>query len=106
MCRDDGSDAGAYWQQLRFTYTGGYFVDTESDDWSSPPGAGQTALPDDLRTAWILQCKKIWEVQDPLGLKLVPSKENVQLVGLSLAGLDFVPMVKTILGDYVKFNLT
>jgi len=25
---------------------------------------------------------------------------------LSLAGLDFVPMVKTILADYVKFNMS
>ena len=102
----DGSDAGEYWQQLRFTYTGGYYIDTASDDCSGTPGAGQTALPADLRTAWLLQCKKIWEVNDPLGMKLVPSKDNVQLVGLSLAGLDLVPMVKTILADYVKFNMT
>lgn len=103
----DGADAGPYYAQVRFTFTGGFWFDT-SEDGSDANGlpVGATALPDDLKLAWILQCKKIWEVNDPLGNKIVPSKEVVQLVGLSLAGLELIPEVKEILGHYLRPELT
>lgn len=100
-----GTEPGKYYAQVRFTATGGYWIDTSDErDGTLPDGA--TALPDDLLLAWLLQCKKIWEVNDPLGTKIVPSKEAVQLVGLSLAGLEFIPQVVGLLGRHIRYQLT
>lgn len=100
-----GGELGAYWEQIRLTYTGGYWFDQTEDASDSLP-AGATALPESLRLAWILQCKKVWEVSDPLGGHIVPSKENLQLVGLSLAGLELVPQAKDILHGFIRYALT
>lgn len=101
----DANDAGPYYAQVRITYTAGYYIDTESDDASGAAPAGQTILPGELRTAWILQGKRIWELSDPLGRKIKGGGDGTQLAGLSLAGLDLVPAVKTILGDFTNYNL-
>lgn len=100
-----GGAMGPHWGHLRFTYTGGYWFD-DSEDSSGTLPSGATALPNDLKLAWYLQCKKVWEVNDVLGLKIVPSKENVQLVGLSLAGLEMVPQVKAIADQYIRYAMT
>jgi len=100
-----GVEPGPYYALVKFTTTGGYWIDTSDlRDGTLPTGA--TALPDDLLLAWLLQCKKVWEVADPMGTKLVPSKESVQLVGLSLAGLDLVPQVAALLGRHVRYQMT
>ena len=100
-----GDMAGDESTRLRFTFTGGYWVDTSEDSSGSLP-SGATALPNDLKLAWILQSKKVWEVTDPTGSKIVASKNSVQLVGLSLAGLELIPQVKQILQPYLRYQLT
>ncbi len=100
-----GASVGPYWGQLRITYTGGYWFDDSEDGTGSLP-TGATTVPPDLKLAWYLQCKKVWEVNDPLGLKILPSKENVQLAGLSLAGLEWVPQAKAIADQFIRYAMT
>jgi hypothetical protein len=61
---DFGSPLGSYNSLLRLTYTGGYWWDilepTDNDYPASQPN-GSTALPDDLKEAWLLQCQKHFE---------------------------------------------
>lgn len=50
--------------RLRVTYTGGYWFETrEPADMGYPSAqpAGSTALPEDLKEAWLLHCQKIFE---------------------------------------------
>lgn len=98
------ANLGLDYARLRFTFTGGFWFDTSEDGSGTIPESA-LALPADLKLAWLLQCKKVWEVTDPLGTKIVPSKDAVQLVGLSLAGLELIPQVKQILEGYKRYAL-
>ena len=99
-----GANLGGETDLIKLTYTGGYYWDITEDDSGSQP-SGSTALPGDILFAWILQCKKVWEVMDPVGMKIVPSKNAPQLVGLSLAGLELVPQVKDMLNGHIRYAL-
>ena len=99
----DNVDAAEYWAQLRFTYDGGYFFETlEPDDknYPSPMPAGATPLPADLRGAWLLQCRQVWDFCDKLGLAAA-DKPKVQS---ALAELDWSPMVKGTLQRYQQMQ--
>ena len=92
-------DAGRFWSQVRFTFTGGYWwEELEPDDANYPSGqpAGSAALPKGLRLAWLNQCRTVWDACDKLGLGLV-DKPKVQTV---IADLDFSPAVKRTLANY------
>jgi len=105
---DFGFELGSPLVQVRVTYTGGYWFDT-SEAGSGTLPAGATALADsapDVLAAWLLQCKKVWEVADPLGGRIVPSKDVPQLVGLSLAGLELIPIVKEMLRPHMRYQLS
>lgn len=96
------SRQGQWWETLRFTYTGGYWFDTSEDESGEMP-AGATALPDDLRLAWVLQCKEVWNHNDKLGLGLAgtdPAKKP------SFAPLELISSVKEILNAYRRFQIT
>lgn len=51
---------GAYGEIGRISYTAGYWWD-ESEDGSLTLPEGATALPEDLRAAWVMQCRWFWE---------------------------------------------
>lgn len=95
----DRPDAGPYWGQVRFTYTGGYWfemLEPEDDGYPSAMPETATALPKGLRLAWVNQCREVWNAYDKLGAGLV-DKPNVQTV---IADLDFSKAVKRTLGNY------
>ncbi len=91
-----GSIQGSASTFIRATYTGGYWYDTAETENTSQP-AGSTLVPYHVREAWFVQCKKVWDVIDPLGAGLIKGGSDAQLVGLSLAGLELVPQVKAML---------
>ena len=96
----ESPDAGKYWSQVRFTYTGGYWFETLEPDEEGYPSAlpaGARALPHDLRLVWLTQCREVWNKLDKLGTGLV-DKPDAQT---ALAELDFSPMVKRMLGNYM-----
>lgn len=90
---------------IRITYTGGYWYD-EAETGDTTPPAGSTAVPAHLKEAWLLQCRKVWEVIDPLGGGLAKGGANVQLVGLSMAGLELIPQVKQMLQPERRYAIT
>jgi hypothetical protein len=102
---DFGAVQGDHATRLRITYTGGYWYDTTEDATGVQP-VGSTALPAHVRAAWLLQCEKVWEVIDPLGTGIAKGGSNVQLVGLSLAGLELIPGVKQMLMPEKRYAVT
>jgi hypothetical protein len=95
-----GGVLGTDLDQVRLTYTGGYFWNTNEDSTDALP-TGATALPADLKLAWIEQCKKIWEVYDPLGTGLGKTATESLLTNLEL-----LPTVKQTLTPHVRYQLT
>lgn len=97
-------DVGPYYAQVRFTFTGGYFFETlEPTDGGYPTAQpnGSTILPDDLRLAWLLQCRQAWDLIDKLGTSIAtePKKNN------ALADLQLTPEVKRTLDNYGRMEL-
>lgn len=104
----DGVDCGAYFSQMRFTYTGGYFWEQlEPVDQGFPTAlpAGATALPPDLLLAWYMQCAEIWKLKDKLG-QGITVEEKAQRISVANLEDNLLPQVKSILGQYVRFSLT
>ncbi len=91
--------------QVLATWTGGYWFETlepEDDGYPSAAPAGAALLPDDLRSAFLLQCEHVWDSSDQLGTGLVdkPGEQS------AIEKLDFPPIVKTILKGYVRYQLS
>ena len=104
------ADLGQYFNQVRFTFAGGYFWETlEPTDGGYPtaPPAGSAALPDDLRLAFYLQCKRTWEALDKIGDKIseVGPGEKGGRFELGIGGVDLSPLVKQMLQQYIRINL-
>ena len=91
-------DAGPYWAQVRFTYTGGYWFEEREPDEEGYPSkpAGTAALPKGLRLAWLNHCRQVWNAYDKLGTGLI-EKPDVQTV---IGELDYSASVKRTLGNY------
>jgi hypothetical protein len=101
-------DVGPWYAQVRFTFTAGFFWNTlEPADTGYPTAQpdGSAALPPDLLDAWLLQVRKEWEAIDKLGTKITDVGSNTRNASESLAGLDFVPRVKDMLNQFVRYNL-
>jgi hypothetical protein len=99
----DNSDSGPYWSKVRFTYTGGFWFETlEPDDENYPSAqpAGTTALPYDLRLAWLLQCREVWNKIDKLGMGTVDKPDQQTL----LSALGLSESVKQTLQNYVQMT--
>lgn len=100
----DSHDPGAYWSKVRFTFTGGYWWETAEPNDAGYPSTlpeGAHALPDDLRLAWLLQCREVWNKIDKLNTGLI-DKPDAQT---NLAGLELSPLVKQMLTNYVVMQL-
>jgi len=117
--------------QVRITYTGGYWFQTlepDNDGYAvlntkddpgypaslpqavqnspnlTPPGIEpyKFILPSQLRLAWLMQCRAVWDSFDKLGLSLVdkPGQQtDVKELGLS-------PFVRQILKSYIRYQLS
>ncbi len=77
---DTATDPGLFWNEIRFTFDGGFWWETaEPDDAAYPSTAPATAkiLPNDLKYAWLMHCKDVWSAQDKLGIGMI-DKPNAQ----------------------------
>lgn len=68
--------------------------------------AGATALPDDLKLAWLMQCEHLWRLRDAQGVSLADDKKSGVSPELTLARANLVPEVKEILNGYVRYSLS
>ncbi len=97
-------DAGPYYAQLRFTYTGGYFWETlEPDDAAYPTAlpAGATAIPDDLYQAWLLQCRHIWSTMDKVGTDILKDGKSASIRFPE----EFAPTVQKTISQFTRYTL-
>ena len=89
------SPLGTYRQQARVTYTGGYVLP------GTIPGAGQTALPDDLEQAAVEQVAYWYSHRDKLGLvRLWPHDGTYE----TFTQLDLLPEVRAVLGKHERWD--
>lgn len=100
-----GGTLSSYFSTLRVTYTGGYWYDTIEDGSGSLPN-GATKLPDDLKLAWYLQCRAVWQSIDKLGAQLAQAGSGPGAVTNALGELGLVPEVKSVLSSYFRFQMT
>ena len=93
--------------RARITYTGGYHFETlEPADVGYPTAlpSGATALPDDLRLAWLVQCNAWFIKRDKLNLvQLAGASPDAAATVAALAGRDLEPEVKTMLKPFVRY---
>ena len=101
--------------QVRITYNGGYYwptLDTGDAGYPSTVPADITNnaaglnpydfnLPEDLLLAWVTQCRQVWSTADKIGDKISEVGS-----GNTITDLDINPMVKEILGRYIRRQLT
>ena len=87
---------GTKYEQGRVTYTGGYVLP------GTTPGAGQTALPDDLEHACTEQVAYWYQNRFRLGLLSMPAEGRTFF---NIAQIDLLPQVQSILKRYERFAL-
>jgi hypothetical protein len=95
---------------VKMTFTGGFFWETlEPEDAGYPSKAPMTPdgtpadpLPQDLRLAWLLQCRHVWASADKLGQGMV-TKPNVMS---ELATMELIPSVKQTLRNYQRMQMS
>jgi hypothetical protein len=86
---------GTFRQQARVTYTGGYVLP------GTIPGAGETALPDDLEQAAVEQVAYWYSHREKLGLvRLWPHDGTYE----TFAKLDLLSEVKAVLVKYERWE--
>ncbi len=96
---------GNYQNKLQVTYTGGYwFDDAETENTSQP--AGSTLVPDDVKEAWYLQCKRVAEVSDLLSTDFAGEKKGESLLGTASPTLELTPQVKQMLQGHIRMAVT
>jgi uncharacterized phiE125 gp8 family phage protein len=84
------------YDQGRVTFTGGYVLP------GTTPGAGQTALPDDLEHACTEQVAYWYQNRHRLGLLSIPAEGRTFY---SLAQIDLLPHVKELLKWHERYTL-
>lgn len=103
-----GARLGTYMSQVRLTYTGGYFIETEEENatgWPSTVPEGATALPEDIRLAWLQQCARVWEIRDKLGSSVAKAGGDATFVAQTLGELKVIEQAREILNAYRRFAL-
>jgi hypothetical protein len=85
---------------VRVTFTGGYWFD-DSEDGTGVMPEGATALPETIRTAWIIQTKKIMEDLCPLWRQSVAAALPNQIADPSVE--EFTPIVREMLRPFRRF---
>ena len=95
-----GGAPGAREDMLRVTFTGGYFVETlEPDDEGYPTEQpdGSTAMPDDLRLAWLMQCQQVFVTGDKMNVGALKGDKAV------IEPATFTPAVLDILRGHIRY---
>ena len=87
---------GTKYEQARVTFTGGYVLP------GTTPGAGQTALPDDLEHACVEQVAYWYQNRHRLGLLSMPAEGRTFF---NIAQIDLLPQVASILKRYERFAI-
>jgi hypothetical protein len=101
-----GSRLGDSQTMVRVTYSGGYWFDTaEPGDEPGVMPEGASPLPDDLKSAFLLQCEQVWATRDKLGAGLTGQEPGGQFLNTKLSYLDVLPLVKEMLRGYVRHQL-
>ena len=94
---------GSERDQLRVTYTGGYWYDN-TDDGSGTMPAEAALLPADVKMVWLNECQHVWEAADRLGIAHVPQGESA-LLNTRLGILELSTVSKSILEPYRRLML-
>jgi len=99
-----GQPIGDHTGLIRLTYTGGYWWDSEESGATSRPSAA-AGLPDNLLEAWLLQAETIWSARDKIGSAIASVGSGSQFVSGTLPALDLIPLVRTMLQPFVRYQL-
>lgn len=106
----EGADPDAYTGQARITFTGGYWFETlepkGEEGYPSEMPEGATALPRDLKLAWLTLCRLVWQAIDKTGVDVTKTGSGSQFVSGSLAGMELPPMVKLTIAQYQVMQVT
>jgi uncharacterized phiE125 gp8 family phage protein len=86
---------GTKYEQGRVTFTGGYVLP------GTTPGAGQTALPDDLEHACVEQAAYWYQHRFRLGLLSMPAEGRTFF---NIAQIDLLPQVQSVLKKYERYS--
>jgi len=89
---------GTTQDQLRITYTGGWWWDTTEDSSGSLP-SGATTVPDDMIMAWMLQ---VQHLAQQLNLFTTQSIETGKKS--TFPDTDLIPAVKRTLAGYIRYS--
>jgi len=97
---NNGADVGPYSAQVRITYTGGFWWDDTEDSIGEMPD-GATALLEDIRQAWLLQCQAVWGQRDKIGQNIAdkPGAES------PLQKIELLAGVKEMLRPHIRMSL-
>lgn len=96
---------------VKMTFTGGYWFETAEPEGEgvypsqaplTPDGTPADALPQDLRFAWLMQCRHVWASADKLGSGVV-NKPNAMS---ALAEMDLIQSVKRTLQNYQRMQMS
>lgn len=88
----------SHYAVFRLTYTGGYWWDITEDASDSLP-SGATALPDDLKLAWLLQCEDLWRKKDRLGISIATAPNQAA----PIPTMELSPQVKALLAGRIRY---
>jgi len=90
---------GAYGEMARVVYTGGYWWDTgETTPETMPTGA--TPLPEDLRAAWVMQCRWFWERRSITDRAKAGFTEDTAALGFAGTDADLLMPVRQVIANY------
>lgn len=100
------TDVGLPHEQVRFTYTGGYFIELlEPEEGVTDQPAGSEALPDDVRLAWLLMCRLVYSSVNKLGTDILKEGPDSQFVTGTLAGLEMPQQIKDMLAPHRRIQM-
>jgi len=102
------SDAGKFYEQVRFTYTGGYWwpqLDSGDNGYPDTLPNGAYLIPNDLKYAWLLQCELVWKMRDKLGTQISEGDGKNRGPTYQLSDLDLAPQVKQMIDQYKRYAL-
>jgi hypothetical protein len=104
---DFGGFLGDHRTRVRVVYTGGFWFETKEptdDDYPTAQPEGTTAVPDDLKQAWLLQCQHVFESKDHLLPKGIAADGSPLPLNLKDAGI--VPAVEELLRGFIRYQIT
>jgi len=103
---DFGTELGDFRTRVRVTYTGGFWFETlepAGEGYPTTQPSGSTAVPDDLKLAWLEQCQFIFEGKDHMLPKYLSGEASVPL---NLKDIALTPHVIELLRGFVRYQMT